>query len=108
MNTVLQEGPGGRLPSTSLHIRTHAGRPAGPRDEGPSSVSSGGRARDQMPLLPITRQTPRVSPRLRPARAALPAAASSHGQRLQKFQLKQGKVSLCVRAVRRAQARGAS
>ena len=62
MNTALQEGPGGHLPSTSLHIRTQVGLPAGPRDEGPSSVSSGGRARVQVPLLPISRQTPRVSP----------------------------------------------
>ena len=62
MNTALQEGPGGHLPSTSLHIRTQVGLPAGPRDEGPSSVSSGGRAGVQVPLLPISRQTPRVSP----------------------------------------------
>ena len=52
MNTALQERPGGRLPSTSPHIRTHAGRPAGPRDEGPSSVSSAGRAQVQVSPLP--------------------------------------------------------
>ena len=112
MNTALQERPGRRLPSTSPHIRTHAGRPVGPRDEGPSSVSSAGRAQVQVhplhPLLTITRQTPRVSWRLRPTQAALPAASSSQSQRLQKFQLKQGKALLCVRAVRPAQARGTS
>ena len=73
MNTVLQEGPSGRLPSTSPHIRTHAGRPAGP-----SSVSSAGRGD---PGAPAARRQadPWVSARLRPPRAALPAATSSHG-----------------------------
>ena len=79
MNTALQERPGGRLPSTSPHIRTHAGLPAGPRDEGASSVSSAGRARVQVSRLPDRQGDPSGLPTAPPLRAALPTAASFHG-----------------------------
>lgn len=71
MNTALQEGPGGRLPSTSSHIRTQAGRLAGP-----ASISSAGRARVQVPLLPDRQADPSG------LRAAPPHAGSAPHSRL--------------------------
>ena len=79
MNTAQQEGPGWRLPSTSPHIRTRAGLPAGPRDEGASSVSSAGCAWVQVPPLPDRQGDPSGLPTAPPLRAALPKAASFHG-----------------------------